>query len=63
MEIVLKRFNVQNCKLCDNRITNGENLSLNQSPKDKLKEKEIQKISCASAIGSLMYVKVYIVRI
>ena len=49
---------MQNCKPRDTPVAKGDKFSLNQCPKNDLEKEEMQKISYASAVGSLMYAQV-----
>ena len=55
IEIVFKRYDMQDCKPCDTPITKGDKFSLNQCLKNDFEEKKIQKVHYASAVGSLVY--------
>lgn len=46
---------MQVCKPGDISIIKIDKFSLNPCPRDKFKENEIQKITYASAVGSLMF--------
>ena len=50
---------MQDCKPGDTPVSKGDKFSLYQCPKNDLETKEMQKIPYASAVGSLMYVQVY----
>ena len=54
IERVLKRFGIQDYKLGDTPVSEGDMFSLNQCPKNVFKTKEMQKIPNASTMGSLM---------
>ncbi|CAL0314789.1 unnamed protein product [Lupinus luteus] len=58
IEKALKRYGMQDCKPMDTLVANGDKFSLNQCPKRNLEIQEMQKISFASAVGSLMYAQV-----
>ena len=49
---------MQDCKLGDTPVANGDEFNLNQCPKNDLKTKEMQKILCALVVGSLMHAQV-----
>ena len=50
---------MQDCKSGDTSVTKGNKFSLSQYPKNDLEVKEMQKISYASGVESLMYAQVY----
>ncbi|RDY03167.1 hypothetical protein CR513_13274, partial [Mucuna pruriens] len=52
---VLDRFDMKDSKLGDTPIAKGDKFSLKQCPKNDLERNEMQKISYASVVGSLMY--------
>jgi len=56
---VLERYGMQDCKLGDTPVTKGDKFSLSPYPKNDLEVKEMQKISYASGVESLMYAQVY----
>ena len=58
IETILKRYGIEDCKPGDSFVAKGDKFSLNQCPKNDFKEKEMQKIPYASAVGSLMYAQV-----
>ena len=49
---------MQECKFGDTPVAKGDKFSLKQCPKGNLEIQEMQKISYASAVGSLMYAQV-----
>ena len=49
---------MQECKSRDTPVAKGDKFSLKQCPKANLEIQEMQKISYASAVGSLMYAQV-----
>ena len=49
---------MQECKSRDTPVAKGDKFSLKQCPKGNLEIQEMQKISYASAVGSLMYAQV-----
>ncbi|RVW78554.1 Retrovirus-related Pol polyprotein from transposon TNT 1-94 [Vitis vinifera] len=55
---VLKRFNMQTCKVGDVPVVKGDKLSNEQCPKNDLEKNAMKTIPYASAIGSLMYAQV-----
>jgi len=46
---------MQKCKSGDTPVAKGDKFSLKQCPKGNLEIQEMQKISYALAVGSLMY--------
>ena len=58
IEKVLKRFGIQECKPGDTPVAKGDKFSLSQCPKNDFEVREMHKILCASAVGSLMYASV-----
>ena len=58
IEKVLKRFGIKDSKLGDTLVAKKDKFSLDQCPKNDFEIKEMQKIPCASAIGSLIYAQV-----
>ncbi|KAL6336595.1 hypothetical protein AAG906_025600 [Vitis piasezkii] len=56
---VLQRYGMQNSKPGDTPVAKGDKFSLNQCPKNSLESQEMQKIPYASAVGSLMYARMY----
>ncbi|RDX74580.1 hypothetical protein CR513_45662, partial [Mucuna pruriens] len=57
---VLERFDMKNSKPGDTLIAKTDKFSLKQCPNNDLERNEMQKISYASTVGSLMYAQVYI---
>ena len=49
---------MQECKPGDTPIAKGDKFSLSQCPRNDFEVKEMQKISYASAVRSLMYAQV-----
>lgn len=49
---------MQDCKSGDSPVAKGKKFSLSQCPKNDPEVKEMQKISHASVVGSLMYAQV-----
>ena len=58
VELILQRFNMQECKPVKMPILVSVNVSANQCPKTHEEEEEKSPIPYASAIGSLMYAMV-----
>jgi Reverse transcriptase (RNA-dependent DNA polymerase) len=56
---ILKRYGMENCKPGNIPIAKGNKFSLDQCSKIELEKSEMQQISYASLIGSLMYAHVY----
>ncbi|RDX81788.1 hypothetical protein CR513_37493, partial [Mucuna pruriens] len=52
---ILDRFSMKDSKPRDTPIANGDKFSLKQCPNNNLERNEIQKISYASTVESLMY--------
>ncbi|CAN6455989.1 unnamed protein product [Victoria cruziana] len=55
---VLQRYGMKDCKAGDTPVSKGDKFSLKQCPSTPIKSKEIEQISYASAVGSLMYAQV-----
>jgi hypothetical protein len=55
---VLKQYGMKQCKPRDTPVTKGDKFSLNQCPKTELEKSEMQNISYASVVGSIMYAQV-----
>jgi hypothetical protein len=55
---VLKQYGMKQCKPRDTPVTKGDKFSLNQYPKTELEKSEMQNISYASVVGSIMYAQV-----
>lgn len=51
IKTVLKRYSIQDCKLGDTLIAEGEKFNLNQCPKSDFEGKKCKKIPCAPAVG------------
>ena len=60
IEIILKRYGMQDYRSGDTLVARGDKFSLNQCPKNDYAKKEIQKIPYASAMKSLMYAQVFL---
>jgi hypothetical protein len=58
IEIVLKRFNIQDCKPVKVLIPVGERLTIEQCPNTWEETKDIARVPYASDVGSLMYMMV-----
>ncbi|GJY96358.1 retrovirus-related pol polyprotein from transposon TNT 1-94 [Tanacetum coccineum] len=52
---VLERFRMRNCSSISAPLVKGETFSLDQCPKNAIKEEEMRNISYASLVGRLMY--------
>ncbi|KAL6316492.1 hypothetical protein AAG906_018195 [Vitis piasezkii] len=55
---VLSRFGIKDCALGDTLIAKGDKFNLLQCPKNEIEKKEMENISYASVVGSLMYAQV-----
>jgi hypothetical protein len=55
IEKVLDRFNMSNAKSMSSPLAGHLKLSSKQSPTSEKENKEMKKVSYASAVGSLMY--------
>ena len=49
---------MQNCKLGNTPVANGDKFGLYQYPKNNLEKEEMQNIPYTSVVGSLMYAQV-----
>ena len=58
IEKVLKRFNMQNCYSSVALVVKGEIFCELQCPKSDLEKNQMEKISYASTVGSIMYAQV-----
>ena len=58
IEMILKRYGMQDCKLSDTLVVKEDKFSPNHCSKNDFEEKEIEKIMYKSAVRSLMYVQV-----
>ena len=56
---VLERFAMEKCSLRVIPIQTGEKFNLMQCPKNELEHTQMEKISYASFVGSLMYAQTY----
>ena len=52
---MLSRFDMKDCALGNTLIAKGDKFNLLQCPKNKIEKKEMENISYASVVGSLMY--------
>jgi hypothetical protein len=59
IEIVLKHFNMQDCKPVKVPIPVGERLTVEQFPKTHEEIKDMEHVPYASVVGSLMYAMVF----
>jgi len=55
IDMVLRRFNMNDSKPIDKPVANGTRFSLDQCPKTEHEIKRMKKIPYASAVGNLMY--------
>ena len=58
IEKVLKRFNMHSCSSFAAPIQKGDKLSKSQCPQDEKERAEMEKVTYASVVGSLMYAQV-----
>ena len=55
---VLKRFNMENCKVGEVSVVKGDKLGKSQCPSNNFERKSMENIPYASTVGSLMYSQV-----
>jgi hypothetical protein len=56
MEKILKKFNMSNCKPLSTHTSKGQHLSKTMCPQNEIEIKEMESVSYAQVVGSLMYV-------
>ena len=56
---VLERFRIEKCSALPVPIQKGDKFSLAQCPKKDLEQKQMEAISYALVIGSIMYAQIY----
>ncbi|KAL8090858.1 hypothetical protein AgCh_040068 [Apium graveolens] len=54
IEKILERYGMKDCAPMDTPVSKGDKFSLKQCPKNELKIREMQRITYASVVGSLM---------
>ena len=55
MEKVLKRFNMEDCRLVSTLVSKGTILNKSMCPTNKTELEEMKAVPYAQAVGSLMY--------
>ena len=58
VDCVLKRFNMENCKVGEVPVLKGDKLGKSQCPSNTFERKSMENIPYASTVRSLMYVQV-----
>ena len=56
---ILERYGMKDAKLTKLPLARHFKLSKNMSPKTEMEAKEMERVPCASGVGSVMYSMVY----